>query len=583
MFTFVSTHLLNHSLGLVSLDAMLAGQRVFFAVWHGLPGSSLLLLALLTHLTLVLYKQVVRRTLRMPWVEGIRILLGFTTLYALLYHAVPNVVFRLVFGKPLLYPDFLHTLSADPWLLANQLTLVTAAWSHGCIGLHLWLRLRAPYRRALPVIMAVAVLVPALALLGVLSGAREADERAGHASPGGSYGSSGASAGGDYGSSATSGDYGSYGASDAYGGGGTTVFDLHWLHVSSLVGVTVFFASLIAIRLGLQAWERRRGQVTVRYPGGRQVSATRGASVLEISRIGRVPHASVCGGRGRCSTCRVRVDAGWEHLPAPDDEEVRLLVRIKAPERVRLACQLRPESDIAVTLLVPANARPRDALPYDRMLFGSEQEIVILFADLRGFTKMSENKLPYDVVHILNQYFAEMGEAIESAGGYLDKFIGDGIMALFGLRDGVQAGALNALAAARAMGRRLDDLNGRLTLDLAQPLRLGIGIHVGHVIVGEMGYKRATSLTAIGDAVNVASRLESATKIANCQLLVSADVAARAGADLSAFPLQELKVPGRAEALRVYVITAAVDLPALAGEAALPGGGVVRGATDRPV
>ncbi|HEX7928952.1 MAG TPA: adenylate/guanylate cyclase domain-containing protein, partial [bacterium] len=353
--------------------------------------------------------------------------------------------------------------------------------------------------------------------------------------------------------------------------------DLSWLRVTAVVGATSLVLLLVVIRVGVQAWERRKGQVTVRYPGARQVTATRGSTVLEMSVMGHIPHASVCGGRGRCSTCRVHIDAGWELLPPASEEEQRVLTRIRAPERVRLACQLRPVADVAVSPLVAANARPRDARPYDRMLFGMEQETVILFSDLRGFTKMSESKLPYDVVHILNQYFAEMGEAIESSGGYLDKFIGDGIMALFGLRDGVQQGALNALAAAKLMAQRLEEMNARLTLDLVTPLKLGIGIHVGHVIVGEMGYKRATSLTAIGDSVNVASRLESATKVAECQLLVSQDVAAKGQADLSAFPLRQLKVRGREEPLRVYIIPTAAELPDFRKPPAQRGGGVVGG------
>jgi adenylate cyclase len=320
----------------------------------------------------------------------------------------------------------------------------------------------------------------------------------------------------------------------------------------------------------------------VRYPGGRQAQGFKGSSVLDISRMGGIPHAAVCGGRGRCSTCRVHVDAGWEHLPPPQEAERRILQRIKAPERVRLACQLCPLADLAVTPLVPANARARDALPYGRMLFGTEQEVVVLFADLRGFTRLSEGKLPYDVVHILNQYFAEMGEVIEAAGGYLDKFIGDGIMALFGLRDGAHAGAVNALNAAKAMGARLEVLNARLAMDLPQPLRLGIGIHAGPAIVGEMGYKRATSLTAIGDTVNVASRLESATKIAGCQLIVSAQAARQAGVDLSAFPLRRLKVRGREEVLLVHLLPLAAQLPALSAARPLPGGGVSGGAA-RPV
>ncbi len=593
MFTFVATHLFNHALGLISLDVMLAGQRVFWWVWHSLPGSSVLALALVTHLTLVTYKQVMRATLRMPWVEAIRILLGLITLCGLSFHATPMLYSRLVQGVAVRYPDFLVTLNPGTPGLWNQLTLVTAAWSHGCIGVHLWLRLRAGYRQQLPAIAAVAVLVPVLALLGALSGGRQALERQeqGEGSGGGygSYGadaSAGKSSTGAYGSGGSEyGAYGSggYGATEGSGGDGLLNLGAVPLNFKALGTALTLILLALLVRIAVQAWERRRGQVTVRYPAGRQVTGLRGASVLDISRMGRIPHASVCGGRGRCSTCRVHVDAGWEALPPPEEAELRVLRRIGAPERVRLACQLRPETDIAVTPLLPPNARARDAMPVDRILFGTEQETVILFADLRGFTKMSENKLPYDVVHILNQYFAEMGEAIESAGGYLDKFIGDGIMALFGLRDGVQAGAVHALEAARAMDLRLADLNRRLALDLAQPLKLGIGIHVGHVIIGEMGYKRATSLTAIGDSVNVASRLESATKVAHCQLLVSAEVAVHAGADFSKFPVQRLTVRGRDEPLRVHVILTAADLPVLTAGAVLPGGGVVRGPADRPV
>ncbi|MDF3823408.1 adenylate/guanylate cyclase domain-containing protein, partial [Leptospira sp. 96542] len=166
----------------------------------------------------------------------------------------------------------------------------------------------------------------------------------------------------------------------------------------------------------------------------------------------------------------------------------------------------------------------------------------------------------------LNQYFSEMGEAIESAGGYLDKFIGDGIMALFGLhgcnQQGVEAGARQAVAAARAMGERLEALNARLAQDLATPLRLGLGIHVGHVIVGEMGYGRATSLTAIGDSVNVASRLESATKEVGCELLISIEVARRGRLDLSAFETQQIGIRGREGGLGVHVVHQAKELPA---------------------
>jgi len=111
-----------------------------------------------------------------------------------------------------------------------------------------------------------------------------------------------------------------------------------------------------------------------------------------------------------------------------------------------------------------------------------------------------------DVVFLLNRYFAVMGQGIESSGGRVDKFIGDGIMALFGI-DGDPAKAFrHALAAAFRMSGRIDDLNRTFADDLPRPLRIGIGIHFGNVVLGEMGWGRATSLTAIGDCVNTASR-----------------------------------------------------------------------------
>jgi adenylate cyclase len=594
LYAFVLTHLGNHALGLISLDALRAGQALFVSVWHSLPGALLLALAALTHLSLVLGKQIARPTLRMPWIEGLRILLGITTLLGLSLHATPMVLERLPLtgsGQPVAYGDFIPTLSGgDHAMLWNQLILVIAAWTHGCIGLHLWLRLRAGYRRWMTLWAITAVLVPLLALLGVLSAARAiSSDRS--ASEG--YGAS-SSLGYDSGHDGRydggySGSYGSGYGGGSYGGnysGGGASYDADplaakdppswWARllpadphaaqsVSGLLLVVALLFLVAVARWLTLAWKHRHGLVTVRYPQGHAVKAVRGASVLDISRMGGVPHASVCGGRGRCSTCRVHVDAGWETLPPPQEGEQKVLLRIHAPERVRLACQLCPAQDVAVTPLLPADAHAQDALPYDPMMFGVEQEMVILFADLRGFTQLSESKLPYDVVHILNQYFAEMGAAIESAGGYLDKFIGDGIMALFGLHSerkaNAQTGARQAMVAARAMGEKLQVLNARLAQDLATPLRLGLGIHAGPAIVGEMGYGRATTLTAIGDAVNVASRLESATKEVGCELLISAEVAQRGSLDLSAFPRQEITVRGRAGPLSVYAVPRAADLP----------------------
>ena len=179
----------------------------------------------------------------------------------------------------------------------------------------------------------------------------------------------------------------------------------------------------------------------------------------------------------------------------------------RAPPNVRLACQTRPTHPVQVIPLLTQGSS-RDSHARAGYLQGREQEIAILFADLRAFTKLAHQRLPYDTVFLLNRYFRAMGMAVDAAGGHLDKFIGDGVMALFGIGGSREDACRRALGAARQMSINLQELNRSLAPELKEPLRIGIGIHAGPAIVGEMGYARATTLTAIGDTVNTASRLE---------------------------------------------------------------------------
>jgi adenylate cyclase len=305
---------------------------------------------------------------------------------------------------------------------------------------------------------------------------------------------------------------------------------------------------------------RRRNAVLVGYPDGRRVELQRGASILEASRQAGIPHASVCGGRGRCSTCRVRVVAGLDHLPPALPPERRVLERIGAPPNVRLACQTRPSHPVEVVPLLAA-ATPRDAHARPGHLHGHEQEIAILFADLRAFTRLAHQRLPYDTVFLLNRYFRAMGTAVEAAGGHLDKFIGDGVMALFGIEGTREQACRRALAAARQMSVNLQELNRSLGAELPEPLRIGIGLHVGPAIVGQMGYARATTLTAVGDTVNTASRLEALTKDYDVELIFSAIVGKRAGLAMGDLAYHEVTLRGQDQALRIVALPRASDLP----------------------
>ena len=211
--------------------------------------------------------------------------------------------------------------------------------------------------------------------------------------------------------------------------------DLVAVHDWILIGFWACLGLVLIARMIRQVNDRR-SRVRITYPNGREVPVPRGFSVLEASRFADIPHASVCGGRGRCSTCRVRISAGLSRLPPASAAEQRVLDRVGAPPSVRLACQLRPTGNIPVTPLLPANAQASDGYAQPSYLAGQERTIAVLFADLRTFTGIAEQKLPYDLVFLLNSYFEAVGEAITSAGGIVDKFIGDGVMALFGVEDG---------------------------------------------------------------------------------------------------------------------------------------------------
>jgi len=192
---------------------------------------------------------------------------------------------------------------------------------------------------------------------------------------------------------------------------------------------------------------------------------------------------------------------------------------------------------------------------------GQEMDIAVLFVDIRAFTNIAESKLPYDVVFLLNRYFEAMGRSIEEAGGLIDKYIGDAVMALFGVETDAQQGCYAALVAAKQMGVRLSALNAAFANDLDEPLRIGIGIHHGSAVVGEMGYGDVSSLTAVGDTVNTASRLEALTKDYTAQLVVSELVLTTAGVDIVEGERHEVMIRGRSEPLAIRALIQTRDLP----------------------
>jgi len=248
-------------------------------------------------------------------------------------------------------------------------------------------------------------------------------------------------------------------------------------------------------------------------------------SLLEMSLKRGIPHIHACGGNARCSTCRVILLQGLENV-LPRNSAEQLLAEKKGLEPdIRLACQTRVTGDVVCRRLVLDRLDADLILSQSSTTSGREANLAILFSDIRDFTPFSSRQLPYDIVHILNRYFAEMGETILRHNGRIDKYLGDGIMALFGLSDpSGRIACLQAVRAAQEMLYRIQNVNAYLKDRFQVELRFGVGIHYGTVLVGDMGHPKHTQFTAVGDAVNIASRVESFTKEAKTPFLISETV-----------------------------------------------------------
>lgn len=537
LFTFAATHFLNHSLGLFSLDWMQEVQQWRWTVTRSWPGTIVLVSALVTHMGLALYKLAGRATLRMPRWELAQLLLGLSIPFLLFPHIVNTRVAHVFFGVNDIYVYELARLW--PASAVTQSLLLVIVWVHGCIGIHFWLRLWAPYRRAMPLLLAAAIVLPLAALGGFIvagSGVASAIEVPRVFATLKSLTNWPSEAAGE---------------------------QLAWLRLLSRIE----FAGVLGVVAACIAWAyvaRLMGpKVTIAYSGGPTVKVPAGPTLLEISRMFKVPHASVCGGRARCSTCRVRIDRGAATLPVATFPESVTLGGIGAPPNVRLACQIRPSATLVVTrLLKAATVGPESVELEEADSGGVEKELAVMFVDLREFTRFSQQRLPFDVVFVLNEFFAVVGSAITEHGGWIDKFLGDGLLAVFGQRAGVEVGCRQALRTARAIDLALDHINAKLQAEIGRPLQVGIGIDAGTLLLGRIGYGEAVDFTVIGNAVNVASRLEALAKEKGLQLMLSREVARQAGWEPEAECTMRLPVRGVAEPIEVIGIARGRDLPA---------------------
>ena len=523
LFVFVLTHLLNHAVGIFGVDAMQVAQNWRVAVWRSMPGTVLLYGAALLHILLAVKRIVQRRTWRMPLQEAVQIALGLLIPVLLYEHLIGT---RYVSKFAGVDDSYLGTLSQLwPGKFWDQTLLIAIVWTHGIIGLHYLWRSKSWYPKIRDAGLVLAFAIPVLAIAGFVASGREASEF------------------------------------------DTTFYRWNDTQVASFIEAAryanwiliISAGSSVALVIGLELYRRVGGNVVLRYTGHGDVSTARGLTLLEASRSQGIPHPSLCGGRGWCSTCRVLILKGIEKLEPPGPAEAALLKRISAPARIRLGCQVRPKRDLSIQIVLPVDGASSQ-IDWNDEAFktGVEQAATVVFVDLRAFDRLTQTQLPYDLVVLLNRFVEEIRQAIEGRGGRVTMFQTDGIMAVFG-QSGHRSGAKAAILAAQDMLKSAEILNQEFSSALPQPVRIGIGIHSGSLVMARIGDEEPGYMsTALGETVTLASRLENATKELLADCLVSRETLQVAGLPIPTTEHREIHMPDRNEPIAAYPLESTI-------------------------
>ena len=522
MFAYIFSHFFNHALGNISFSAMEWWRLHVHIAWWRIPIiNSALYTAATIHFGLGLWALYQRRHFRYTAAEITQLVLGLSIPLWLCAHFGAVRLSGWMYGiAPPPYQNALFSYWVlRPHMIAVQFILLTVAWTHACIGLYFYLRMKPFFKWAQPFLLAIAVLMPPLAMLGTHHGAREVvalaknpEWRNANISP--------------------------------IPPNQRVNIDLvaeFYFPIAYLGMIGIVFAARGVRSLN----ERRRGMYTVTYPG-RQVRVPKGMSVLEASLRHKVPHASVCGGRARCSTCRVRVVSDKFALPKPSNREAFVLKRVGASSdpSIRLACQLRPRTDVSVIPILPPHVGADFLRNRQRVHVGEERQLVTMFIDMRGSTALSEERLPFDIVFLINRFVDAASRAVTEAGGQPNQFLGDGILALFGLNADAATACRQALRAAALVASYIAHLNHQFVTEVNEPIHYGIGIHIGEVILGDIGFRGHTVFTALGDSVNVTARLQDLCKSLSCKVVVSEEVCRIAGLPDGVLASKQVEIRG---------------------------------------
>mgnify|MGYP001794431935 CR=1 FL=1 len=515
LFVYVLAHFLNISLSLAGRDAADAVQQVRLAITRTYVGTFVLYAALLVHAALSLGKVALSARLRLSWVDVTQVGFGIAIPLLLASHIVFTRGSFQQFGTN----DTVTYLAGLIWGTSSawqQVALLLITWVHGCIGLHMWLRVWPGWVRYLPLLSAVAALIPAFAVVGfVTEGRRAAADLTGDEDQMLDF-------------------------MDATNWPGPGEFAILNTQTNQAFWVAVALLSLALVAYAARMATRPKRTLKISYAGGPTISVAPGPTLLEMSQAAGVPHTALCGGRGRCTTCRVLIEDSAGDLPPPSEAERKTLDAVQAAPSARLACQLRPASAVHVYRVFQPDGRRARAHASQ----GKEAQLAILFLDMRGYTARTTGQLPYDVVFLLNRFFDAIVPAINAAGGTVDKYLGDGLLAVFE-KPSAAVSAQAALHAARGIGQALETFNAQITSDSEEePIRIGLSLHLGTLVLGEIGAAGQAPRTLIGDTVNTASRLEAETKALQVEALFSQTLLDAADQPYAAGDLISLRLRG---------------------------------------
>lgn len=532
LFIYAFFHFINIGLGLFSVEAMDEFQEIRHAITRNWLGTALLYGSLIIHLGIALTDLAMRRSFRMRWPEAFQITLGLLIPMQLLSHIHHTRYAHDVHdvNDKMSYLIILMWNNTAVWW---QSALLLVVWIHGCMGLHFWLRLTRWWQRLIPYMIGLAVLIPGFALAGLLTEGRNI--WAAFADP-------------DLREMAIA--YFNWPSADAF----ADIVAKKQTMQAVFLGLSAIAAIVFLTRKLL----RRRRSVRVRYVDGPEITSERGMTLLEMSRSNGVPHTALCGGKGRCTTCRVVIESGAHLLHPPQEAERRSLAAVKAAPNTRLACQIRPVTPLTVFRVF----RPEGGRNRAHASQGQEQKLAVLFLDMRGFTARTTGQLPYDVVFFLNRFFDAIVPAIVEAGGAVDKFLGDGLLAVFEAPTAEQS-ASSGLKAAEEIGKALEGFNAQLRKHGDPVVKIGMALHLGDLVMGEIGSSENAPRTIIGDTVNAASRLEVETKTLGIELLVSEPVLTAAGLRAKNGAMQRFTLRGVAHPIHALPVASSAQLAAL--------------------